>query len=157
MPIRGEVSPLDVAIQIAAKYHAGQKDKAGQPYILHPMRVMARLEGEDELVAAALHDVLEDTPCTVSELREAGIPDPAITAVIALTHDKASESTTAYLNRVAANPIAKRVKLSDLEDNMNLRRLKEFAEKDAIRVQKYLHTWRFLTHGTPMPEAYEGL
>lgn len=155
MPIKGDASPLDLAIELAARHHAGQKDKAGRPYILHPMRVMTRVETELEMMAAALHDTLEDTDCTEHDLRGAGIPEEVIAAVVALTHDKKKESTAAYLKRVAANPIAKRVKLADVEDNLNVRRLSRVGEKDRARLDKYLHTWHFLTEGTAMPAEHD--
>jgi hypothetical protein len=63
------MSTLEHAIALAACAHAGQVDKAGQPYILHPLRVMLRLSGADERIVAVLHDVVEDTPRTIERLR----------------------------------------------------------------------------------------
>jgi (p)ppGpp synthase/HD superfamily hydrolase len=117
--------------------HRGQQDKVGQPYILHILRVMLRLETTNERMAGALHDVVEDTPYTLDELRRRGYPDPVIEAVDCLTrrHDETYEQ---FIERAIANPIARRVKLADLEDNMDIRRLHEVSEKDRERLNRYI-------------------
>lgn len=65
---------LEKAILIATKAHEGQKDKAGKPYILHPLRVMLRMKTTKDMMAAILHDVVEDTDVTLDDLREHGFP-----------------------------------------------------------------------------------
>ena len=134
---------LEDAILLAAQAHRGQRDKNGQPYILHVLRVMLRVETEDERMAAVLHDVVEDTPHTLDELRALGYPDAVVAAVDGLTR-RPGETYQAFVARVAAHPIARRVKLADLEDNMDVRRLADVTDADAARIQRYLAAWRAL-------------
>lgn len=110
------------AVRIAREAHAGQTDKSGQPYIGHPLRVMAALRGEHERMAAVLHDVIEDTPITADDLRAAGCPEEVVVAVIALSKAD-GEAQDDYLARVAANPMARTVKLADIADNSSPARL----------------------------------
>lgn len=113
-----EMSPrLTAAIQIATKAHAGQTDKAGEDYILHPLRVMYGMETEDEMIVAVLHDTVEDTTVLVSDIEEAFGSEIA-QAVDAISKRK-GESNASYLERVAMNPLALKVKLRDLQDNMS--------------------------------------
>lgn len=135
---------LEKAIALAATYHAGQTDKAGQPYILHTLRVMMRQQTEDARIVAVLHDVVEDTAITIADLSRAGFSDAVVLAVDLLTRrpDVAYED---YLEAVAANPLARAVKIADLEDNMDLRRLTEISESGQARLAKYLKSWRRLT------------
>ena len=134
---------LEDAISLAVRAHQGQLEKSGQPYILHPLRVMFRLEDEYARMAAVLHDVVEDTPHTLDELRELGYPPEVVAAVDCLTR-RPTETYEAFVERAAADPIARRVKLADLEDNMDVRRLVSFAATDAERMRKYLVAWRAL-------------
>ena len=110
------MATIEKALQIAAKAHEGQKDKDGQPYILHPLRVMNAVDGEEAKIAAVLHDVIEDSPVTEEDLRNEGFSEAVITAVRCLTHGK-SESYADYVIRCSNNDIACQVKLADLEDN----------------------------------------
>jgi (p)ppGpp synthase/HD superfamily hydrolase len=100
---------LDDAVALAARAHAGQFDKAGKPYIDHPLRVMARVTTPDERVAAILHDVVEDTAVTLGDLRGGGCPEEVVAAVDSLTK-RLGEDKMAYYRRVASNPIALVVK-----------------------------------------------
>ena len=135
---------LEDAIAIAAQAHRGQKEKAGMPYILHPLRLIAQMKTEDEMIVAVLHDVVEDCEWTLEQLREKGFSAEVISAVECLTHQK-SEDYTDYIERVQKNPLAKRVKIADLEDNMDIRRISEdLTEKDFERLKKYQKTWRKL-------------
>ena len=109
---------LDTAIHIALCEHAGQRDKQGEPYILHVLRVMLAGRTEDERVVGALHDVVEDSQYTFDSLSLAGFPAHIIAAVDALSR-RETESYAAYIERVADNPIATAVKLADLNDNMS--------------------------------------
>lgn len=117
---------LEDAIILAAEVHRQQTDKAGLPYILHPLRVMCSFllpDNEDARIAAVLHDVVEDTWVTLVSLRERGFSEVAIEAVDALTRRKdGSETYGEYIERVAQNPIAIWVKLADLQDNLDPRR-----------------------------------
>jgi len=120
--VSGDNSLLDKAIRLAAEAHAGQTEKNGSPYILHPLRLMFRMHGELEMAAAVLHDVVEDTDWTLERLGAAGFPPALVDALDCLTH-RPGEPYPRYVRRAAANPVARRVKLADLEDNLDLRRL----------------------------------
>src|SRR5688572_11662876 len=106
------MSTLERAIAIAAEAHAGQVDKAGQPYILHPLRVMLRVQTEHERIAAVLHDVVEDTSVTLEQLSGEGFADEVLHAVEALTK-RPGESRSEAALRAAADPVARNVKLAD--------------------------------------------
>lgn len=130
------MSTLERAIVIAATAHQGQVDKAGQPYILHPLRLMLAVTTVEERMAAVLHDVVEDTAVTLEELASAGFPQAVLDAVLALTKTE-GESRIAAAHRAAANPIARRVKLADVADNMDLRRISQPTEADYARLKVY--------------------
>lgn len=140
------MTPLERAIQIAVNAHAGQTDKAGQPYILHPLRLMCRVRTDEERMAAVLHDVMEDTPVTAEDLAAAGIPGRVIAALHCLTK-REGESYEDFITRIEPDPIARCVKLADLEDNMDVRRLPEVTEKDRQRLDRYARAWRRLRTG----------
>lgn len=127
---------LERAIKLAQKYHEGQFDKGGQPYIDHPLRVMNGVESIDEKVVAVLHDVLEDCDVSKEKLIEQGIPYYLVEKLEILCKGK-NEKYFDYIERIKADPLAIKVKLSDLKDNMNLERLKEVTEKDIKRLEKY--------------------
>jgi len=130
------MSTLERAIEIAAAAHKGQVDKAGQPYILHPIRVMLRVSSEHERMAAILHDVVEDTEVTLDQLAQEGFPAAVLSAVRALTkHD--GESKLQAATRAAADPIARKVKLADNADNMDLSRITNPTERDFARLKEY--------------------
>ncbi len=143
------MSLLETAQKIAVEAHAGQTERNGQPYIGHPRRVMARVETEDEKIVAILHDVVEDTSWTFAQLAEAGFP-PHIIAALDCVTKRDGEDYSAFVERSASNPIALRVKLADLEDNMDVRRLTEVTEKDRQRLNKYLAAYRRLKN-TKLP------
>lgn len=113
---------IDDAVAIAAKAHDGQLDKAGKPYISHPLRVMDRVRTEHERMAAVLHDVIEDTPVTADDLAAAGAPPEVVAAVVALSKSP-GEPMANYLARVAADPIAAVVKRADIADNASPARI----------------------------------
>ena len=139
------MSLLENAIAIAVEAHQGQKDKAGHPYILHPLRVMFRVESEDERTVAILHDVVEDhgDVWSVDKLRQSGFPQRILDALDCVTKRK-GEAYEQFVERSASNPIALRVKLADLEDNMDIRRLNDVTEKDRERLNRYLTAYRRL-------------
>lgn len=135
------MATLDQAIAVAAKAHLGQMDKSGHPYILHPLRIMMRLEHEEERMVAVLHDVVEDTRITLVKLRKMGFSELVLEALDRLTH-RPDESYEDYIDRIAGHPLARRVKLLDLEDNMDIRRLANpMTERDLARLQKYRRAW----------------
>lgn len=130
------MSTLERAIEIAAAAHAGQVDKAGQPYILHPLRVMLRVASIDERMAAVLHDVVEDTSVSLDQLVAEGFPGEVIEAVRALTK-LPGESRIDAARRAAVNPVARAVKLADNAENMDLSRIANPGEKDFARLKEY--------------------
>lgn len=137
---------LEDALELAIRAHKGQVDKAGQAYIFHPLRVMMRMTTETEKFAAILHDVVEDTDMTLDDLRVVGYPEPVITAVDCLTK-RDGEAYDAYIDRVLTNPVACRVKLGDLEDNMDIRRNKKVKSSSIERLEKYRKAWhRIASH-----------
>lgn len=141
------MATIEKALQIAAQAHEGQKDKEGLPYILHPLRVMHGVEGEEAQIVAVLHDVIEDTPVTADDLRRAGFSDTVLAAVLCVTHDK-QESYAEYVVRCKANPIARQVKLGDLKDNARLDRTllrPQRLERDLARIRRYVLSYKFLT------------
>jgi hypothetical protein len=140
---------LEDAIALALKVHEGVKDRGGQPYILHPLRLMVRMGTEAERMAAVLHDVVEDDTrygTTLATLRQAGYPEAVVGAVECLTK-REGEDYADFIERAKSNPIARRVKLADLEDNLDVRRLPAVTPKDAERFEKYRRAWRVLQEG----------
>ena len=130
------MATLERAIELAAKAHAGQLDKAGQPYILHPLRLMLSVRTPHERMAAVLHDIVEDTPTTFDDLAAEGFPAEVVAAVRALTKT-GGEKRIAAAHRAAADPIARAVKLADVADNMDLSRIAAPTEKDYARLEEY--------------------
>jgi (p)ppGpp synthase/HD superfamily hydrolase len=137
------MSMLEKAIGIAVRAHQGQTDRYGAPYILHPQRVMSRVEDETEKIVAILHDVVEDTKWTSDDLRREGFSEGVIQALDCLTK-REGEAYEDFVNRSASNPLARRVKLADLEDNMDIRRMENVKAEDTQRLAKYLAAWRKL-------------
>lgn len=129
---------LDKMLVIATNAHAGQFDRGGNPYILHPLKVMHYLKTDDEeLMCIALgHDVIEDTKVTYRDLRDAGISERVIAGIRALTK-LPGQTYDEYKEGVFANVDAMRVKMADLRHNTDIRRLKGISEKDIERMVKY--------------------
>ena len=134
---------LEDAIALAVEAHWGQVDDAGRPYILHPLAVMLRGDTDDERVVGVLHDVVEDTGRTPDDLRRLGYSAAVVTALDCLTRRR-GEPYPAFVERAAADPIARKVKVADLEDNMDVRRMREAMPAETVRLQKYLAAWRRL-------------
>ena len=130
------MATLEKAIAIAAEAHAGQVDKAGAPYILHPLRLMLQLHTAEEQIVAALHDVVEDTAWTLERLRGEGFSEAVVTALDAVTR-REEESYEAFVRRAADDPIARAVKRADLMDNLDIGRLSEPGEEDYRRMERY--------------------
>jgi GTP diphosphokinase / guanosine-3',5'-bis(diphosphate) 3'-diphosphatase len=140
------MSTLERAIEIAAHAHAGQLDKAGQPYILHPLRVMFGVQSPAERITAVLHDVVEDTSLTFDDLAGEGFLSDIIEAVRALTKHE-GESRIEAAKRAVQNPIARAVKLVDVADNMTLNRIAEPTARDLARLQEYAQVREILLAG----------
>jgi len=111
-------------------------DKAGQDYIQHPLRVMQNVQHPQAKICAVLHDILEDTPTTIDELKDLGFDQNLIDAIIAVTKIN-GENRFQAVQRTVKNPIACEVKLADLSDNMDLSRLPEITTKDLKRYKQY--------------------
>jgi (p)ppGpp synthase/HD superfamily hydrolase len=133
-------SDLENAIALAVKAHEGQRDKAGMPYVLHPLRIMLKMDSETAMIVAALHDVIEDSEVALSHLSEIGFSEEIVQAVDCVTR-RENESYENFVERAQTNPIAKKVKIADLEDNMDLRRLGAITDRDVERLRKYHEIW----------------
>ena len=127
---------LKKAMELAEKAHQGQLDKGGNPYILHPVRVMERCETETEKIIAVLHDVIEDSDYTLEDLKKEGFSEIILEALVCLTH-REGEGYMEYIERICQNTLATRVKYADLQDNMDLSRIPDHTEKDFARLDKY--------------------
>ena len=136
---------LDRAKAIATSVHEGQVDKAGKPYIEHPMRVMNMGKTVEEKIAGVLHDVVEDSEWTFDMLEKEGIPKDVMDALRCVTKLSEDEDYDHFIERVKTNPLAVKVKLNDLKDNMDITRLGEVTEKDLARLNKYIRAYRQLT------------
>ncbi len=134
---------LEKAIQIAINAHSGQVDKGSSPYILHLIRVMNAGATTEEKICGMLHDLVEDTDWTFEQLRNEGFDERIIEALKCLTKNE-GEGYDSFIQRVITNSIAIKVKLSDLQDNMDIRRLSEITEKDRERLNKYLRAYKYL-------------
>ena len=126
---------IEAAKVLATKAHEGQTDKAGLPYITQPERVASRLDTAEAQVVGWLHDTVEDTGITVQEIESQFGPETAA-AVDAISR-RDGEAWSDYIDRVAANPVARQVKISDLIDNSNLSRIPHVTMKDVNRQAKY--------------------
>jgi (p)ppGpp synthase/HD superfamily hydrolase len=137
------MATLERAIAIAAQAHAGQLDKAGVPYILHPLRVMLQMDTDDERIVAALHDVVEDCDeWTLARLREEGFSDAIVRAIASVTKHKPEKEMSwdeyaGFVRGAAADPIGRRVKRADMLDNCDLSRIARPSDRDIKRVAKY--------------------
>jgi (p)ppGpp synthase/HD superfamily hydrolase len=146
--VNGLTFDLAAAVTLATKAHVGQVDKAGEDYVRHPLRVMARVEGDDARMVAVLHDVLEDTATTRDDLLALGCPAHVVAAVDALTK-RSGESLEASMRRVAAIPLAITVKLADLDDNTDPDRLSALPADVADRLRdKYRRSRELLASFT---------
>lgn len=135
---------LSKAISIALKAHEGQFDKAGMPYAGHVMRVMQAGRTIDEKIVGVLHDLVEDTPWTFDMLLAEGFPTHIVDALHCVTKLSDDEPYDAFIQRVKTNPLAIAVKINDLTDNMDIRRLSDITENDVQRLRKYLKAYRNL-------------
>ena len=142
--MENKTKTIEDAIAIAADAHKGQKDKAGAAYILHPLRLIMKMETEAEMLAAVLHDVIEDTGWTIEKLREEGFPDEVLAAVESVTK-REGEDYDDFITRASQNPIGRRVKIGDLEDNLNTLRLSELQPKQLDNLAKCHRSWRRLS------------
>lgn len=130
------INNLNKAIKLACEAHDGQFDIAGKPYILHPLRLLIKLKNIDEMQVAVLHDVVEDSDMTLEVLRKEGFEESVLQAIECLTK-KTGEDYSDFISRVLLNDLARKVKIEDIKDNMDLSRLDKVEEKDLERIAKY--------------------
>ena len=134
---------IEKSLHIALQAYAGKTDKAGREYILHPLRVMAKMKTDMERSAALLHDVLEDSDITSKQLLAEGIPAEVVEAIQYLSKNE-NEDYQDFVARAKKNKIAARVKIADIEDNIDVLRLSSLDEYDLARIKKYHSAWRLL-------------
>ncbi len=137
------MTTLEKAIQIAVSAHQGQKDKAGAIYILHPLRLMLRMETEEEKISAVLHDVIEDTSWTLDDLRKEGFSENVVKTVDYLSRWQ-SETFEEYIDRLKDDPMARKIKIADLEDNMDLKRLESLTQIKTKKLAQLHNSWVLL-------------
>lgn len=137
------MSTLERAIAVAAKAHEGQHDKGGTAYILHPLRVMLRVQTTEQRIVAVLHDVLEDTSMSLADLAREGFALKILAAVQALSR-RDDESYEAFVARLGSDPLARVVKLADLADNSDLSRIAMPGPEDLARLQRYQQASAYL-------------
>ena len=125
-----------IALKLCFEAHKNQQDKSGLPYVFHPFHLAEQMKDENTTIVALLHDIVEDTPCTIDELRNIGFDNQIIEAISIMTHNE-SVPYMEYIRQIKPNPIAKAVKLADLKHNSDLTRLDMITEKDLKRVEKY--------------------
>ncbi|KEQ21588.1 GTP pyrophosphokinase [Paenibacillus tyrfis] len=142
------MSDLTKAILIATAAHQDQLDKGNQPYILHPLRLMLKAPDNDSRIVAVLHDVIEDTDVTIESLRQEGFAERLLEALDCLTR-RDNETYEEFLQRIKPNSLARYVKLLDLEDNRDVRRIKNLSEEDFERLQRYEKAVKYLLTRSP--------
>ena len=147
------MSTLQRAIEIATQAHQGQFDKSGKDYIGHPLRVMEMGRTEEEKIAGVLHDVVEDSDWTFEALEAEGFSQDIIAALKCVTKLSENENYDDFIERVKKNPLAVAVKINDLTDNMDIRRLPYLSDKDIKRLKKYLKAYKKLI-GEPVYSIY---
>ena len=147
------MSTLQRAIEIATQAHQGQFDKSGKDYIGHPLRVMEMGRTEEEKIAGVLHDVVEDSDWTFEALEAEGFSQEIIAALKCVTKLSENENYDNFIERVKKNPLAVAVKINDLTDNMDIRRLPYLSDKDIKRLKKYLKAYKKLI-GEPVYSIY---
>ena len=147
------MSTLQRAIEIATQAHQGQFDKSGKDYIGHPLRVMEMGRTEEEKIAGVLHDVVEDSDWTFEALEAEGFSQEIIAALKCVTKLSENENYDDFIERVKKNPLAVAVKINDLTDNMDIRRLPYLSDKDIKRLKKYLKAYKKLI-GEPVYSIY---
>ena len=134
---------IEKSLQIALRAYSGKTDKAGREYILHPLRVMAKMNTEIEMSAALLHDVIEDSEITAEQLLAEGIPAEVVEAVQFLSKNEGEEYQD-FVIRAKKNQLAAKVKIADIEDNIDVLRLQSLDDYDLARVKKYHSAWHLL-------------
>lgn len=130
--------------ELIKKYFADKTDLGGSSYLYHLETVYKKMTTDKAKIVALLHDILEDTNCTEEELSSIGCDDQIMEAIKAITRRSDEVNYSEYIIRVGENEIAKTVKIADLENNMDIRRLKSFGDREAKRLKKYFYSWKYL-------------
>lgn len=139
---------LEKAISLALEIHAGQTDRAGHPYILHPLTLMVQMDSDDERITAVLHDTIEDSNLTIDQLQQKlNLPAHIAEAIDLLSHDKNEMDYDSYIERLRPNALALKIKLADLRHNMDLTRLDQIRPENMPRLAKYHRAWQQLIAG----------
>ena len=129
---------LQRAIEIALEAHKGALDKGGNPYILHPLRLMLQMDSEEEMIVAILHDVVEDSEKWSSDkLQAEGFSIKIINSLRSITKENENEDYEKFIDRSIRDKIGRKVKIADISDNLDISRLKEVTDKDILRINKY--------------------
>lgn len=136
------------ALALCWSAHKDQLDKSGLPYFIHPLHLAEQMDTEEAICTALLHDVLEDSSCTLADLQQAGFPPAVLQALSLLCHDPAVPYLD-YIAALRANPLARKVKLADLAHNSDLARLSTITPADLARLEKYRQAQAFLTSCAP--------
>lgn len=131
------------ALKLCFEAHKDQVDKSGLPYVFHPFHVAEQMKTEEEVCVALLHDVMEDTDFTVDDIRAAGMNDAVVEALLLMTHGP-SVPYMDYVAKLADNPLARTVKIADLQHNLDRTRIENPTERDAQRWEKYERALAFL-------------
>ena len=139
---------LERAIEIAVSAHKGVKDKGGNPYILHPLRVMLSLNSEEEKIVGVLHDVVEDAEdWTFEKLQDEGFSTQILEGLQSVTKTSEDENYDGFVQRALANAIGRQVKIADIKDNLDVTKLDILTEKDMKRLQSYKKSLKILQNG----------
>lgn len=138
-------SLVHIAYDICKEYHADQTDANGRVYYEHPIRIATQCDSDEEKIVALLHDIIEDTSLTASDLENYGIPKVCIEAILLLSRNK-EEPYGDYIRTIknSGNIIALKIKILDIKDNSNLTRIKDISERDISRTERYLRALKIL-------------
>ncbi len=136
------------ALKLCFTAHKDQTDKSGMPYVFHPFHLAEQMPDEDTTIVALLHDVIEDTPYTLDDLRAMGFNEQVLDALALMTHDKRIPYMD-YVAKIKGNKIARTVKLADLKHNSDLSRLNNVDEKAMKRIEKYRQAIALLSEHDP--------
>lgn len=132
------------ALKLCFEAHKNQVDKTGLPYVFHPFHLAEQMDSEIAVVCALLHDVVEDTPLSLQDIAEMGFPREAVEVLALLTHEEGVPYME-YVQRIKHNPIARQVKIADLQHNSDLTRMDTVDEWAQRRNAKYSEALRILT------------
>ena len=132
------------ALKLCFETHKEQLDKSNMPYVFHPFHLAEQMKDEATTIVALLHDVVEDSDCTLDDLKSMGFSQEVLEAIALMTHDPAVDYMD-YVRQISTNALAKKVKLADLSHNSDLSRLDHITEFDLTRQKKYLEAIKILS------------